>query len=932
MRRTLAAGLSALVFPLMMWAQAPPPRAVSLRASTVAQQLPLDQGAKAVWQSLQKLHTRASLIMFTAHPDDEDSGLLVYESRGQGARVALLTLNRGEGGQNLKTGDFYDALGLIRTQELLAADRYYGVQQFFTRVIDFGFSKTEQETLAQWGHQRVLADAVRVVRMTRPLVVTSVFVGGPSDGHGNHAAAGELAQEAYNDAGDPKMFPDQIKAGLLPWTPLKVYARVPVNAFTARGIYDSASQVYTPNRIFDYVHQSWIDGQPSITVRIPSNSADAQLDTTFNAIASQGREQHRSQFNFSGRGGAPGRGRGGPGRGGASGTPYHLYAERVTSTAPETSMFDGIDTSLIGIADLANAPQSAESQALRSALAAINGDVETAIHDFSAASPDRVAPPLAQGLAATNALIAQVDAGHFTPEAKYNILHELKVKQTQFNDAIVEALGLGLSATTPAADAVPGQRLTVTAKLTAGAEPVQIDTIDLAGASAGTAPDTGAAPWTTAAAGHRTSTLAAGASRTAAFQVSVPADAHLTRPYFSRTGTEQPYYNITDPRFLNLPQMPYPLAAWAHLTYRGVPLEFGQVVQTAAAGASEPLNVTPAISVSIDPKIGIMPLPAKPFALTVSVETNRDGGATGSVRLRLPSGWTATPASSRFSLSRPGASVPVNFEVTPTAASSTSPQFTITAVASANGHSYAEGYRTVAYTGLVPSNYYTAATYRTRGVNVQVASGLNIGYVAGSGDAVNDSLANLGVTVHTIAPADLATANLAAYNVIVLGIRTYDVVPAVRDNNARLLDYVRNGGVLIVQYQSSAFDRGFGPFPYTLGGNGATVVDEKSAVDILAPANPVLSWPNKITAADFQGWIEERGHGFMAGWDSHYLPLLSMHDADQPPQRGGLLYATYGKGVYVYEGLALYRQLAEGVPGGYRIFANLISLPKRTIK
>ncbi|HVB39742.1 MAG TPA: PIG-L family deacetylase, partial [Terriglobales bacterium] len=272
MRRTLAAGLSALVLPLLMWAQAPPPRAVSLRASTVAQQLPLDQGAQAVWQSLQKLHTRASLIMFTAHPDDEDSGLLVYESRGQGARVALLTLNRGEGGQNLKTGDFYDALGLIRTQELLAADRYYGVQQYFTRVIDFGFSKTEQETLAQWGHQRVLADAVRVVRMTRPLVVTSVFVGGPSDGHGNHAAAGELAQEVYNDAGNPNMFPEQIKAGLLPWTPLKVYARVPVNAFTPRGIYDSASQVYTPNRIYDYVHQTWIQGQPSITVRVPENS------------------------------------------------------------------------------------------------------------------------------------------------------------------------------------------------------------------------------------------------------------------------------------------------------------------------------------------------------------------------------------------------------------------------------------------------------------------------------------------------------------------------------------------------------------------------------------------------------------------------------------------------------------------------------------
>src|SRR5437764_9314598 len=211
---------------------AQPPYATSIEPRPVAQEIPVNRGSAALWQSLKKLHTRASLIMVTAHPDDEDGGMLTYESRGQGARVSLLTLNRGEGGANVMSSDYFDALGLVRTMELLTAGRYYGVDQYWTRVIDYGFSKTKAESIKMWTHDRVLYDAVRVVRMVRPLVITSVFVGGPSDGHGNHQTAGAMAQEAFKAAGDPNMFPDQIKAGLQPWTPLKVYARQP---FSRRG-------------------------------------------------------------------------------------------------------------------------------------------------------------------------------------------------------------------------------------------------------------------------------------------------------------------------------------------------------------------------------------------------------------------------------------------------------------------------------------------------------------------------------------------------------------------------------------------------------------------------------------------------------------------------------------------------------------------------
>src|SRR6202171_6477958 len=250
MRTTMkrAAALAALLLLLSVQPlSGQSPYASSVKPAVAPIELPIHRGSTALWQSLKKLHTRASLIMVTAHPDDEDGGMLVYESRGQGARVALLTLNRGEGGANVMSANYFDGLGLVRTEELLAADRYYGVDQYWTRVVDYGFSKTKAESLSKWTHDRILADVVRVVRITRPLVITSVFVGGPTDGHGNHQTAGAMAQEVFKAAGDPTVIPDQIEAVFRPWTPLKDYARAPrgrrgndlsVNLEVAEGTYD----------------------------------------------------------------------------------------------------------------------------------------------------------------------------------------------------------------------------------------------------------------------------------------------------------------------------------------------------------------------------------------------------------------------------------------------------------------------------------------------------------------------------------------------------------------------------------------------------------------------------------------------------------------------------------------------------------------------
>lgn len=393
---SLMISISLLGMPIAAGAQSP-----STYLPGFAAPLPIDSGSAGLWQSLQKLHSRASLIAIVAHPDDEDGGMLTYESRGQGVDATLLTLTRGEGGQNVMSSDYWDQLGLVRTQELLAAGDYYGVHQYWARVADYGFSKTIEEAMKNWGHDRVLYDVVRVVRMTRPMVITSTFAGNVSDGHGHHQVSGEMTQEVFNAAADPNVFPDQIAAGLLPWKPLKVYARVPFARVTEKGIYDYATGHWEPVRFRNYVNNTWIDGIPTTTVSIPEGSYNALLGRSYMIVGREGLGKQKSQ------------------NGGIAipsirpfDSPYHLYASRVSTTLPahEDSFFDGIDTSLIGIASYAPADQQA---AWSAKLGQLNASVEKAIATFNATDPAKTAPLLAQGLSQVNDLVADLDKATF---------------------------------------------------------------------------------------------------------------------------------------------------------------------------------------------------------------------------------------------------------------------------------------------------------------------------------------------------------------------------------------------------------------------------------------------------------------------------------------------------------------------------------------
>lgn len=892
--------------------------------------LKIDSGAAGLWQTLVKLHTRASLLLVTAHPDDENAGggMLAYEARGLGVRAAIMTLNRGEGGQNVMSDDYEDALGLVRTEELLAADRYSGAEQYWGSEVDFGFSKAREEALAQWGHDRVLADVVRVVRMTRPLVLASVFVGGPSDGHGHHAVAGQMAQEAFDAAGDPNMFPEQIREGLRPWSPLKMYARTPLGAVSEKGLYDSATEKWLPVRFYDFIQKKWEDGVPATTLQVPGGTYSPAIGSTFLQIEREGLALQKSQ---NGGGAIP--------FAGPQLAPFHRYASRVPTGEKEQSLFDGVDVSLSGIADLA---RGQDGGFLKDALVRINAAVEQAMNEFSVPHPEKIAPVLAEGLKQTNALAEQVKASSLSEQAKYDVLRELAVKQDQFQHAIVLALGVSLDATAgPKRDAggrnpfnngpqesfayaIPGQEFAVTVHL----DNPQPSALTLNRVWLETP---AGEKWANSAESAAPANIPAGSAIDERIDTKVPEDAKATRPYFTRPNDEQPYYDIVDQRYRNLSLPPYPLSGWAEFSYEGATIRLGQVVQTVRRENGQgtvlnPLMVTPEISVRIAPQAGITPLGKKSFALSALVHSEAAGGSKGTVRLQLPPGWRAEPATAQFSLERAGEEQNVAFQVFPDRLEEK--PYTVTAMAQSGGKEYREGFVITGYSGLRPYNLYLPATYKTSGVNVKVAPGLRVGYVTGTGDDVPSSLENIGIKTEFLSRQDLAQGDLQKFDVIVLGVRAYAARPELATNNSRLLEYVKNGGAVVIQYNTGEYDHNYGPYPLSVPNNAERVVDETSSMQFLDAKSPVLTWPNQITAKDFTGWVEERGHGFVKSWDSHYEAPLETHDADQDPQKGGLVYTKYGKGVYVYVAFALYRQLPDGVAGAYRLFANLLSLPR----
>ena len=915
----------ASILPFSAFAQQPAVPAVKVEPTEVAIPLPEDRGAAALTQSLKRLGTWASLMIIIAHPDDEDGSMLTYETRGHGVRAAQLTLTRGEGGQNAISADAYDALGIIRTNELLRADQFYCVKQYWGTEADFGFSKTKEEAFAQWGHDRVLYDAVLAIRRERPLVLVSTFVGGVTDGHGQHQVSAAIEQEAYRAAGDPKVFPEQFALGVRPWSPRAVFSRMPFAPITGKGMFDYATGKWAPVKFYNYATQEWSTKEISTDVEIPTGSYDPVLGRTYTQIAREGWGEQKSQ-----------NGGGNPTLSGSNESEYHRWATSVQGlNGVQNSFFAGMPTGIEGMATLVS---GTAPDWLKSGLADIAAQVSAAQKQYVFENPEAIAPVLKTGYQATLRLRERVAASQIDARERADLGAELDLKIEQFQQALAESLGLDLQAFTTRSAGAPSQGpfgggIDETSRSVSPGEPLEVrihtgNAIGKAKLERVWLESSDGHPWTSRESSVKGSASAASASpgSDVTLEARVPEDASPTKPYFTRPTIEQPYYDISNPEWRGRSFAPYPLAAWAEFRYDGVPIRMGEVVQTmqrqvGVGGIFEPLVVTPKIGVRVSPESRILPIDGSPLPVKVTVHT--EGPAEGKVRLKLPAGWSATPAEAEFHRKVFGDTAAMPFEVKPPADLKDS-SFAVQAEAESGGRTYESGWQWVGHAGLRPYNMYRKAEIKTRFVDVKVAPGLHVGYVMGTGDTVPEAMEGLGVTPHLLTTSDLMSSDLSAWDVIMLGIRAYSARPELGMVQARLDAFVEGGGTLIVQYQSNNFPA---PFPLTMG-RAERVVEESAPVKILAPENKLMTWPNQITSHDFDGWVEERGHSFLDSWDPAYSALTETADAGQDPQRGGLLVAHPGKGTYIYMAYALYRQLPELVPGSYRLLANLLSAPK----
>ena len=859
--------------------------------------LPQETGAAGLKLMLRRLQTTARLMQVDAHPDDEDGGMLTLEARGKGVSTLLMTLNRGEGGQNKLGSNLFDVLGVVRTLEVLAADRYYGVEQRFSRVADFGYSKTPEETFQKWqGHDIALADIVRVVRTFRPDVLIARFSGTERDGHGHHQASAILTKEAFRAAADPKRFPEQIREGLQPWQPKKLYIGN-VCGFGASTC-DAANY----------------------TVKLNAGKEDPVLGESDVQFAIEGLRHQESQA------------LGGVSIPKGDRFAYYKLVDSVVESLKdrdghEQDFFDGIDTTLPGLASrLGN--EEKKVPWLREQLSRIQQQIVESEHnpDTDSAKSARV---LLSGRRAADDLLQRVQQSSLSDDAKKLLRIELETKSNQFQQAANVALGVKLTATydgplasspESAAMAVPGESIAVkslgfakggivvSAKLILDAPGCQQNA-----QGAMSADEPSAAEFD--------------------FRMTPCAKAGYTRPYWHRRDPERDALNtIDEPQYQTLPFPPPPFHVRMEYQYQGLAgsIEVPVMVRFKQSDGSEgehPLAIGPEFSIALSPSNSVIPSDKRGSTSVKTTARDQSSGSEAQIALNVPKGWRAEPAHESVEIPK-DESKDASFQVFPSELKES--QTHIRAELTSGKKAYGEGYTVVTREDLGTFYYYQPAVQRVSIVDVKVPKDLKLGYIMGAGDDIPTVLEQLGMNV-TMIPADkLASEDLSKYQTIVLGIRAYDTQKGVIDNNKRLLDFVEKGGRLVVQYNTLGsfgvpidFNSGkYTPYPATL--SRARVSVEEAAVTILDPGNPIFHSPNEITQKDFEGWVQERGLYFMSQWDAKFTPLLESHDPGESEQKGGLLVAHYGKGTYIYTGYAFFRQLPAGVPGAVRLFVNLI--------
>jgi LmbE family N-acetylglucosaminyl deacetylase len=856
-----------------------------LAAFAAAQQglppLPQDTGAAGLQQAIQHLRNTGRLLQTTAHPDDEDGGMLTLMSRGLGAHVTLLTLNRGEGGQNRTGSGLFDELGVLRTLELTASDRYYGVEQRFTRVVDFGYSKTAAETFEKWGgHDVALGDMVRIIRTFRPDVIVSRFQGTSADGHGNHEASGILTKEAFRAAGDPKRFPDQIEEGLLPWQAKKLYI--------GTGFREN----------------------PDYTVILETTQDSAALGMNYQQFAMQGLKHQISQG--AGQYTLPS---------GKRFTRYKLIDSVLPNTLDasghERDFFDGIDTSVAGLSKRLGA-DAHRSERLTGMFRELQAKLDAAA-ESSKSDPRGAARPLAEADAIIGQINTEIGRLGMSKVVRDDLSAHLP-KSSDIEHAIdlAEGVTMEAKAATPAAPSaelvVPGQQFEVAVDLR-GPSGVKIRKASIVVPEGWNVTDSPA---------DEKSPLER------RFTVHVSPTAQYTKPYFHRDNADtDTIYKIDNRADFGLPLVPPPVSAQVDYEVDGVS---GRVTEPVKADSvleggtrAVPIAVAPEASVLFEePSRVVRTGQTQPIEVTVRVRSNVAEIRDGQLSLITGSAWRVEPLTQPVDIQGKSTERTYKFFLFPN--SDRELRFDIRAKLTLNGRDYFQGFSTVTRPDLATSYYYQPAVERVSVVRLQLPQNYVVGYIMGAGDDIPTVLRQAGLNVKMIAAQELVSSDLSKYNSIVVGIRAYDVNEDVKKYNDRLLSFVEKGGTLVVQYNAggSEFSSGhYTPYPVDIGRDRVSV--EQAPVEILDPKDLVFNDPNDITQADFDGWVQERGLYFAKSWGGKFVPLLRSNDPGEPPLDGGLIRASYGKGTYIYTGYAFFRQLPYGVPGALRLFVNLLS-------
>ncbi|MFN0109352.1 MAG: PIG-L family deacetylase [Blastocatellia bacterium] len=847
---------------------------------------PEERGASGLALTLRRLQTIGSVLHTAAHPDDESTEMLAYMSRAMGARTAYLSLNRGEGGQNGIGPELGEGLGVIRTEELLAARKMDGGEQYFTRAMDFGFTRSAEETLQKWNREEVLGDMVRVIRLMRPLVLVNGFSGTNQDGHGQHQVAGMLAPEAIKAAADPARFPEQIsKEGLLPWQVLKTYAR------------------------------RFGGGSSGPRAEFDVGAYDPVLGRSYNELASDGRSRHRSQdFGMIQTKGAAVRA-------------FPRLSSLVETTEKETSLFGGIDVTLTGVARFAGS----SGERLLPSLTKIKDAAAKALAEFKLEQPELIAPHLATGLREVRALRASL--GNLDAISKANVDSILATKENQFNDALAKAHGVVVDALSNTEIVTHGEAVDVAAHVY-----FRASAANAAPAARLEAPAT----WQVASIGAEpeqpTSGMAFMRGRetpnfVARFRATVPEGEPSTQPYWLAKPRTKDQFDWDDKMPRNMPFAPAVASARVELTLSGERVVITQPVEYRFADKTfgeirRELKVAPAITLTVNPQLLVIPSESANRTREISVEItdNARRPINGVVKLIAPQGWKVENDARPLSFTKQGEKTARAFKVTPPAGANG--VFDLQVVAEEGSKKYDNGYTAISYPHIETHLIYRAAKTKVEVFDAKVAANLKVGYVMGSGDDGPQALQQLGVNVHSISPAELAASDLSVYDTIVLGIRVYEVNEDVIANNKRLLEYVSNGGTLIVQYNKNEYANGnFAPYPVKMN-RGDRVTDENAPITVLQPEHPLFNFPNKIGADDWKNWVQERGLYFVNEFDQRYTPLLAAPDDTGKTLNGGQLIAQYGKGNYIFTGYAWFRQFPVGTPGAYRMFANMVSYSK----